>query len=117
MIPAYNGIASSNASKVDTANAGTYTIVYSADADAAGNIPDNITRTVTVSGFVLSIFSNNAYYDTLAKKGDLVTIQLVSDQYIGSSITSATILGRNACYSVSITLIYRYCDVGMTYES
>ena len=93
--PAYNGIASSNASKVDTANAGTYTIVYSADADAAGNIPDNITRTVTVSGFVLSIFSNNAYYDTLAKKGDLVTIQLVSDQYIGSSITS-TILGRNA---------------------
>ena len=94
--PAYNGIASSNASKVDTANAGTYTIVYSADADAAGNIPDNITRTVTVSGFVLSIFSNNAYYDTLAKKGDLVTIQLVSDQYIGSSITSATILGRNA---------------------
>ena len=94
--PAYNGIASSNASGVDTANADTYTIVYSADADAAGNIPDNITRTVTVSGFVLSIFSNNAYYDTLAKKGDLVTIQLVSDQYIGSSITSATILGRSA---------------------
>ena len=72
--------------------------MYSADADAAGNIPDNITRTVTVSGFVLSIFSNNAYYDTLAKKGDLVTIQLVSDQYIGSSITSAQYLAETLTY-------------------
>ena len=62
--PSYNGNVSSNASRVDTSNADTYTIVYSADADAAGNIPDDITRTVTVSGFVLSIFSNNANYDT-----------------------------------------------------
>ena len=105
--PSYNGNVSSNASRVDTSNADTYTIVYSADADAAGNIPDDITRTVTVSGFVLSIFSNNANYDTLAKKGNLVTIQLVSDQYIDSSITSATMLGRSAdATSITGSTIY-----------
>ena len=39
--------------------------------------------------------SDNKYYDNLAKEGDIVTIQLISDQYINSSITNATILGRN----------------------
>ena len=92
---AYNGNVSSNASEVDTTKENTYTIVYSADADNAGNIPDDVTRTVIVSGFILNISSNNAYYDNLAKEGDLITIQLVSDQYINSSITSATILGRS----------------------
>ena len=93
--PVYNGTVSSNAS-VDTANTGTYIIVYSADADAAGNTPDNITRTVIVSGFILNISSNNPAYDNLAKKGNLVTINLISNQYINSSIISATILGRSA---------------------
>ena len=54
----------------------------------------DVTRTVIVSGFILKMSSNNAYYDNLAKEGDLITIQLVSDQYINSSITNATILGR-----------------------
>ena len=94
--PSYNGIVYSNASGVNTTKSDTYTIVYSADADGAGNIPDNITRTVIVSGFVLDISSNNVKYDNLAKKGDLVTIQLVSNQYINASIINATILGRSA---------------------
>ena len=93
--PAYNGILSLNASGVDTATAGTYTIVYSANADDAGNIPDNVTRIVTVSGLFVGISSNNEYYDNLAKEGDLVTVTIVSDHYINSSITSATILGKS----------------------
>ena len=93
--PSYNGNVSSNVSEVDTAKENTYTIVYSADADNAGNIPDNVIRIVIVSGFILNMSSDNKYYDNLAKEGDIVTIQLISDQYINSSITNATILGRN----------------------
>ena len=51
--PSYNGIVYSNASGVNTTKSDTYTIVYSADADGAGNIPDNATRTVIVSDFTL----------------------------------------------------------------
>ena len=93
--PSYNGTVSLNASGVDTTKSDTYIIVYSADADNAGNIPDNVTRTVTVSGFVLAIFSNNAYYDDLAKEGDLVSVKIISDPYMNSLITDATILGRS----------------------
>ena len=92
--PAYNGIVSLNASGVDTATADTYTIVYSANADAAGNIPDNVTRIVTVSGLFVGISSNNEYYDNLAKEGDLVTVKIISAHYI-NSVTSATILGTS----------------------
>ena len=49
--PAYNGIVSSNASGVNTTKIDTYTIVYSANADDAGNIPDNVTRTVLYLAF------------------------------------------------------------------
>ena len=94
--PAYNGNVSSNVSGVNTTKIDTYTIVYSANADDAGNIPDNVTRTVIVSGFTLTISSNNKNYDNLAKEGDTVTVTIVSDQYINSSVTSATILGRSA---------------------
>ena len=94
--PAYNGILSLNASGVDTATADTYTIVYSANADDAGNIPDNVTRIVTVSGLFVGISSNNENYDNLAKESDTVTVKIVSDHHINSSVTSATILGRNA---------------------
>ena len=72
--PSYSGTVSLNDSGVDTTKENTYTIVYSADADNAGNIPDNVTRTVTVSGFVLSISSDNTYYDDLAKEGDLLVL-------------------------------------------
>ena len=92
----YNGNVSSNASEVNTTKSGTYIIVYSADADGAGNIPDNVTRIVIVSGFFLGISSNNENYDNLAKEGELVTIQLISDPYTNSTITNATILGRIA---------------------
>ena len=96
MILCYRWTVSLNDSGVDTTKENTYTIVYSADADNAGNIPDNVTRTVTVSGFVLSISSDNTYYDDLAKEGDLVSVKIVSDPYINSLIIGATILGRSA---------------------
>ena len=104
--PAYNGIVSSNASRVNTTKIDTYTIVYSANTDDAGNIPDNVTRTVIVSGFTLSISSNNENYDNLAKEGDLITIQLVSSQHVNASITSATILGRSADTNITGNTIY-----------
>ena len=104
--PAYNGIVSSNASGVNTTKIDTYTIVYSANADDAGNIPDNVTRTVFVSGLFLGISSNNANYDNLAKEGDLVTIQLISEPYTNASITNAMILGRNADANITGNTIY-----------
>ena len=93
--PLYNGNVSSNDSEVNTAISDTYTIVYSADADNAGNIPDNVTRTVTVSDFFLGISSDNANYDDLAKEGDLVSVKIISDPYANSLITDAIILGRS----------------------
>ena len=62
-------------------------------------VSDGTSAVASALPLVLDISSNNANYDNLAKEGDLVTIQLVSDQYIGSSITSVsptTILGRSA---------------------
>ena len=110
--PAYNGILSLNASGVDTATADTYTIVYSANADDAGNIPDNVTRIVTVSGLFVGISSNNEYYDNLAKEGDLVTVTIVSDHYINSSVTSATILGKStSATNVIGDTVYAYVTV------
>ena len=94
--PSYNETVLSNVSEVNTSNAGSYTVVYSANADTAGNIPDNKTRIITVSGFVLDISSDNTGSNTVAKTGDNITIQIISDQYIGATITSATILGRAA---------------------
>ena len=80
--------------------------MYSADADNAGNIPDNVIRTVTVSDFFLGISSDNKYYDNLAKEGDIVSVKIISDPYKNSIITDATILGKNASSSIDGNTIY-----------
>ena len=103
--PSYNGNVSSNESEVNTAISDTYIIVYSADADNAGNIPDNVIRTVTVSDFFLGISSDNKYYDNLAKE-DIVSVKIISDPYKNSIITDATILGKNASSSIDGNTIY-----------
>ena len=46
--PKYNGTVSSNASSINTDTIGSYLIEYHAPADLAGNIPDNVTRMVTI---------------------------------------------------------------------
>ncbi|MDH5697337.1 MAG: DUF5011 domain-containing protein [Nitrosopumilus sp.] len=53
--PMYGEIVTSGGDTVDTATPGTYIITYDAPADAAGNAPVQVTRTVTVLTAELSI--------------------------------------------------------------
>ena len=92
----YTGTVSSNVSNLNVSIIGENTITYTAPADNAGNVPNNATRTITVSGIVVDVFSDNAYSSNLAKSGDLITVKITSDSYAGSTFTSATILGRSA---------------------
>ena len=94
----YTGTVSSNVSSLNVSIIGENTITYTAPADNAGNVPNNATRTITitVSGIVVDVFSDNAYSSNLAKSGDLITVKITSDSYAGSTFTSATILGRSA---------------------
>ena len=75
---------------LETSSLGEQTITYSALADAAGNVPDSINRTVTVQakplGLVtLTIESDNAQNNLYAKIGDEITITLVANGTIGSA--------------------------------
>ena len=76
---------------LDTSLLGAQNITYSAPADAAGNIPDSINRTVTVLAkplaiTTLTITSSNAN-SSYAKTGDVITLNLVANGTIGSSTT------------------------------
>ena len=46
--PSYAGTITANPATVDTSSSGNKTITYTAPADAAGNVPDSITRIVAV---------------------------------------------------------------------
>ena len=46
--PAYVGSVTVDPSTIDTTSTGIFTIMYSAPADAGGNIPDNVTATVEI---------------------------------------------------------------------
>ena len=97
----YDGVISATA--LDTSILGAQNITYSAPADAAGNIPDSINRTVTVLAkplaiTTLTITSSNAN-SSYAKAGDVITLNLVANGTIGStttvSIASTTINTHN----------------------
>ena len=65
------------------------TITYTGPADAAGNVPDSIIRTVIVEAKpieveTLTITSNNTQNNLYAKIGDKITITLVANGTIGS---------------------------------
>ena len=80
-----------SATALDTSILGAQNITYSAPADAAGNIPDSINRTVTVLAkplaiTTLTITSSNAN-SSYAKAGDVITLNLVANGTIGSSTT------------------------------
>ena len=88
--PSYAGTIS--ATSIGTSSLGSKTITYSAPADAAGNVPDSITRTVTVQAKplgleTLTIESNNAQNNSYAKTDDKITITLVANGTIGSATT------------------------------
>ena len=86
----YQGTVYSNSSSLNASLLGIHLISYSADADQAGNIPDNKTRTVTVFNTdpytisSLNTTSNNpnSHY---AKVGDNIIISLQADKLIQNS--------------------------------
>ena len=89
----YNEIVTASTTNLDTSSLGEQTITYSAPADAAGNVPDSIPRTVTVQakplGLVtLTIESDNAQNILYAKIGDKITITLVANGTMGSAIAT-----------------------------
>ena len=102
---------------LDTSSLGPQNITYSAPADAAGNIPDSINRTVTVQAKplgidTLTIESGNTKNSSYAKIGDLITITLDANGTINSATTTVasntttpTLTGNNlvAAYTVDST--------------
>ena len=108
--PSYTGTAS--ATSIDTSSIGVKTITYTGPADAAGNVPDSINRTVTVQAKplgleTLTITSNNAKNNLYAKIGDEITITLVANGTIGSA---AGTIASNTITPVltGSTLVVRY---------
>ena len=78
---------------LNTSSLGEQNITYSALADAAGNVPDSINRTVTVQAKplgleTLTIESNNTKNNMYAKIGDKITITLVANGTIGSATST-----------------------------
>ncbi|MDI1495693.1 MAG: LVIVD repeat-containing protein [Cenarchaeum symbiont of Oopsacas minuta] len=87
--PTYTGTVS--ATLLDTSILGVQNITYTGTADAAGNIPDAVNRTITIQAKPLGVTSltiqsdnaNNAY----AKLGDQITVTLTVNGTIGSIIS------------------------------
>ena len=91
--PSYVGTAVINPSSLGTSSVGDQTITYTGPADAAGNTPDAITRTVTVLAkplafSTLTIASNNGVNNAYAKTGDTITLTLETNGTIGSATTT-----------------------------
>ena len=104
-----------SATTLDTLILGAQNITYSAPADAAGNVPDSITRTVTVLakplGIVtLTIEGNNTANSTkYTKLDDQITLNLTANGTIGHAVinitnTSNAYTTDNNNISVSYTL-------------
>ena len=78
---------------LDTSSVGAKTITYSGPADAAGNVPDDVIRTVTVLAKplgidTLTIESSNTNNPSYAKIDDLITITLDANGTINSATTT-----------------------------
>ena len=85
----YNEIVTAT-TNLNTSLLGAQNITYFAPADAAGNVPDSINRTVTVQAKplgleTLTIQSNNLENIAYAKTGDRVEMTLVTNGTIGSA--------------------------------
>ena len=85
-----------SATALDTSILGAQNITYSAPADAAGNIPDPVNRTVTVLakplGLVsLNIAGNNSVNSTsYVKLGDQITINFTANGTISRAVINIT---------------------------
>ena len=81
--PSYTQTITALPTNLNTSSLGEQNITYSALADAAGNVPDSINRTVTVQAKplgleTLTIESNNTKNNMYAKIGDKITITLIA---------------------------------------
>ena len=99
------GTAVINPSSLGTSSVGDQTITYTGPADAAGNTPDAITRTVTVLAkplafSTLTIASNNGVNNAYAKTGDTITLTLETN---GTRIGSATTTIASSADQFTIT--------------
>ena len=106
--PGYAGSVTSNATLLGTSD-GTYTIVYSAPPDPAGNDAKNATRTIIISP-LLEIY-NVAINTTnpnpgYAKENDTLVIRLESNMSLANASVSATVFGRQADYSIYDQILY-----------
>ena len=116
--PLYTQTVTASTTNLDTSSLGEQTITYSAPADAAGNVPDSINRTVTVQAKplgleTLTITSNNPNNNQYAKTGDLISVRLVTNgtinsiagRVIGSGNQVPTTNSGGTSATLSITLL------------
>ena len=109
---AYAGLVS--ASSIDITILGSQNITYTGTADAAGNEPDSINRTITVLAKPLglnslTIISDNNVNTSFAKDGDVITVTLVANGTIGNvtgiianNSVTYTVNGNNASATVTV---------------
>ena len=94
--PSYAGTITARPATLDTSSAGNKTITYTAPPDAAGNMPDSITRIVRVLDAPpidiasLSLGGSNSSHPFHVKGGDVLTLVLEINYTIASY--NATIL-------------------------
>ena len=116
--PLYTQTVTASTTNLDTSSLGEQTITYSAPADAAGNVPDSINRTVTVQAKplgleTLTITSNNPNNNQYAKTGDLISVRIVTNGTInsiagrvigsGNQVPTTTTGGTSATLSITLT--------------
>ena len=80
--PTYSGIVTISGDTVDDGVIGTYIVTYDAPADAAGNVPLQVSRTVNVVAEVI--------VDNVPKECESIKIENVidnRDRHLGSSVT------------------------------
>ena len=87
---AYNGTAYTNITS-DEFTHGNHTILYDADTDAAGNIPDSKIRGLTVfstESYAISFLNtiSNGSNSQYAKAGDGITLTLQTDRFIHDAV-------------------------------
>ena len=84
-----------------TSSTGNKTITYTAPADAAGNVPDSITRIVSVKDsppIDISLFTLSGNNGIYAKEGDSILVELS----INYTIASYTIMIFNKTTSIAV---------------
>ena len=98
--PSYAGTITTTPATLDTSSTGNKTITYTAPADAAGNVPDSITRIVSVKDsppIDISLFTLSGNNGIYAKEGDSILVELS----INYTIASYTIMIFNKTTSVA----------------